>query len=74
MLDNKDDLLYDIANGVRGFQKEKICNIRVEFVVPGSEERFFFSLDAALNALANNLYWDERGNWSRATRAILDTF
>lgn len=71
-------LLQDITDGLRALEREaarrtprgsvKLEVLEVVFVVHGSEE-FEFGLVEALDALANDTYWDERGNWSEATEA-----
>ena len=72
-------LLQGIVDGLRAVDAQvrprtgltgnfKLGSLEVVFVVHGSEE-FEFGLVQALDALANDTYWDERGNWSEATEA-----
>lgn len=72
----RDDLLADVAIGLSRILRENpmvpIGCITVRFVVRGVTKgitKYEFGLDAALDALANDLYWDERGNWATATKA-----
>mgnify|MGYP003407440623 FL=1 len=67
MIQHKLALLHAIAEGVRREEKHRIEVLEVVFVTPSGE--FEFSLDQALFALANDTYWDERGNWADATSA-----
>lgn len=64
-------LLHDIAEGVRRESKHRIEVLEVVFVTPSGE--FEFSLEQALFALADDTYWDERGNWSDAESAKVRT-
>ena len=72
------ELLQQIADGLGKLQGPgavRIGAIEVIFVteVPGgSEERYRFGLASALDALANDIYWDERGNWSGARLARVE--
>jgi hypothetical protein len=67
MLKHKEALLHDIAEGVRRESKHRIEVVEVVFVTPNGE--YELSLDQALFALANDTYWDERGNWADAESA-----
>jgi hypothetical protein len=71
-LKNKDNLLRDISRGIERRGRAEVKNIKVIFVC--GDEEYDFSLPAALEALATDLYWDERGNWSEAARATVETF
>lgn len=64
-------LLHDIAEGVRREARYRVEVLEVAFVT--TEGEFVFSLEEALLALANDTYWDERGNWSEATSAKVRT-
>ena len=68
----KDELLSQIATALNKYGDNKICHLEVEFVTD-DDERYTFALPEALNALANDTYWDERGNWSKARIAIVRT-
>lgn len=63
-LRHKAALLHGIAEGVRRESKHRVELLEVVF--HASSGAYEFTLDAALSALANDLYWDERGNWSDA--------
>ena len=69
-------LLQGIADGVRDEEREHNLRHVVEvrfWVGNGARAVFYcFSLSAALDAIANDLYWDERGNWAEATRATVE--
>lgn len=71
-LKNPEALLADIAVGVRrltGYgRRVELGVVQVAFVTPDGE-RFEFGLDAALEAIANDLFFDERGDWSEARGA-----
>jgi len=64
---HKEALLHDIAEGVRRESQRRVETIEVVFVTPSGE--YEFSLDQALFAIANDSYWDERGNWADAESA-----
>lgn len=68
MIENKQALLNDIAAGVKRESRHEVDVLEVVFVTPEGEE-FVFELGQALDALANDSYWDERGNWANATSA-----
>lgn len=67
MMKHKEALLHDIAEGVRRESQRRVETIEVVFVTPSGE--YEFSLDQALFAIANDSYWDERGNWADAESA-----
>lgn len=65
-----DALRFDILG--RG-GRQSIDTIRVTFYV-GAHSSFEFSLAGALETLANDVYWDERGDWSDADRVTVGSF
>lgn len=68
----KDELLQQIATGIsQQNPKTKIGTLKVTFKTDDAE--YDFGLSEALDAIANDLYWDERGNWSNATLARVTT-
>lgn len=71
-LKHKDRLLLDIAKGCEKFLRTNIANVRVIFTSPSGE--YDFSLTVALEVIANDLYWDGRGNWAEAQTARVETF
>jgi hypothetical protein len=71
-LKHRDDLLSDIATGLgEGSADSRLSNIYVVFHCGADSYRF--SLESALDQIANDLYWDDRGNWSEATTATVET-
>lgn len=74
-LKNWDTLLADIATGLKKTSagNTRVRYITVTFLVPGMYPGFDFGLVDALDAISNDLYFDERGNWSEATRARVET-
>jgi hypothetical protein len=72
MIKRKDELLQNIAAGLNRLENHKVYNIKVTFHV--GNDTYDFSVPQALDCLSNDIYWDERGNWSEAERATLDTF
>ena len=64
------ELLQQIAAGVNQATAQRIGHLTVSFVV--GEHEYKFSLPAALDALANDIYWDERGDWSEALVARVE--
>lgn len=73
-LKHKDELLRQIAEQLKKteFQRVSVANIKVTFVASNGE--FTFSLQEALNCIACDLYWNELGNYSNATKAKVETF
>lgn len=75
-IENIGKLTSDIAEGLKREVKRtegrvKVGTLEVVFVTPhGSYE---FGLVEALEALGQDIYWDERGNWSDATEARVAT-
>lgn len=63
-------LLQDIATGIHRYDEQCARNLSVVFVTETAEYRFI--LVTALNIIANDLYWDERGDWSEATSARVE--
>lgn len=79
-LPHRDSLLSDIAKGLEKLSKTKtsIANIKVIFSYHRKSDRenneFEFSLAGALDTIANDLYFDERGDWSNANTARVETY
>jgi hypothetical protein len=72
---NAGALLYDIAAGLNRFNKPK-CRTPVnciEVIFHCEDKDYQFGLAQALDYLANDIYWDETGNWADATRATVVT-
>lgn len=72
MIQHKNNLLDQIAEGLKRFDNVKVGCIKVTFVV--DNEEYDFGLQRALDVLANDLYFDERGNWSLATEARVESY
>lgn len=85
-LKNGPRLLSDVVAGLRDLLRQDdrrrrgnpfshptvLGCVEVYFQTPGGEE-FDFALDQALDAIANDLFFDERGDWSDAVRALVRT-
>lgn len=75
-LKNWKTLLSDIASGIKSLQYSskvgRVGAIVVTFLVPGVYPGFEFGLVEALDTISNDLFWDERGDWSAATRAKVE--
>lgn len=70
----KNELLQQIADGLAGLQRNTtLVSIEVVFRQATSEgyEDFEFCLRDALDAIANDLTWDERGDWRECNVAIV---
>lgn len=72
MIKNKTELLRQIADSVCKLGKMRIESIKVTFVTDTAT--YEFSLGIALECLAEDTYWDERGNWEDAHTALVDVF
>jgi hypothetical protein len=73
---NKDKLLLDIVLGLEKLpNRTRLDAIQVSFEVDGGDNigMYNFTLSSALDHLANDLYWDYRGDWSEASKAIVET-
>ncbi len=55
-------LLDGLQKLVKNEPKLRFCNIEVIFQL--DENKFVFSLDQAIDVLRNDLFFDERGDWS----------
>ena len=68
------ELLQQIAEGVnqlvRAGSRCNLCEVEV-VLVNGKGDEFEFGLDYALDVIANDVYWDERGNWADARIALV---
>ena len=73
MIKRRDDLLQQLAAQLNknNNNNKNIGTIGVALVYD-EDIRFEFGLAEAIDVLANNLYWDERGDWSEAT--IVEVF
>lgn len=63
-LKHGDELLRQISVELKKHTFKKIGDLEVVFSVKGDDSSFHFSLEHALEAIGQDIYWDERGNWS----------
>lgn len=69
---NRDALLSAALYQVRRLDSTTpIGNVTLTLQV--GDQKYEFSLYKGLEALVDDLYWDERGNWSDAERVFIDT-
>lgn len=64
-------LLQQIAAGVNKHKNVPAQCLRVTFRT--DDDEYEFNLASALDVLANDLYWDERGDWSEAKIAMVES-
>ena len=70
---DRDRLLADIVDGLKPIRgRVELGDIEVAFGC--GKKLFTFGLVQALEVLTNDLYFDERGNWADADRALVRTF
>lgn len=69
-IENRDSLLRQIAEGVERLGENRIHSLEVVLETPN--EQFHFGLAGALSIIAEDLFWDERGNWSDAVTAYVE--
>lgn len=65
-LQHRDKLLAEIAEQLKELEQHRI--FAIEVILIGPSGRWAFGLAEVLGVLANDLYWDERGNWSDADK------
>lgn len=73
MLKHKMKLLQDIADGLKERGEERIRDLYVSFDANNGVDSYEFGLAQALDNIVNNVYWDERGDWSEADAAQVYT-
>jgi hypothetical protein len=67
-------LLQQIAVGINQQRKHKIEDIQVElFDTDRPDCKFLFGLNDVLDYLANDIYFDDRGDWAAARLAKVET-
>lgn len=65
---NREKLLADLVSQLKRVRSYSLEVIEVDlYDEDGNWLKKFGGLDTALDALVNDLYWDENGNWSSAT-------
>lgn len=52
---------------LKKFDEVPICDLMVVF--SDEDNAWSFSLSQAIDFIVNDIYWDERGNWSHVTSA-----
>lgn len=65
---NCHELLQIIAAGVNHYSNHHVYNLEVTFTDEG-EEVLTTDVATALDYLANDIYWNEEGDWSNANSA-----
>lgn len=77
MINAKLSMLDDIARGLRALLVKspdvKLSCIEVR-LWDGEDCLLTCYLPTAVEYLANDIHWNEEGDWSSATRATVDTF
>jgi hypothetical protein len=73
-LKHADELLRQIAEGLKEHQRAQVHLVQVTFSDKAKRNCFVFPLVFALDAIARDLYWDETGDWSECDTATVDTF
>ena len=68
---NSFKLLSDIVEGLNKNEDESLVSQCFVKFFKDDEELTQFSLIGALEAIAEDLYWDEYSNWSEANRAVV---
>lgn len=73
-LKHGDALLQQIADGLKQHYIPRTPTHSVQVTFSDRERRncFVFTLHAALDAIARDLYWDETGDWSEANTATVE--
>lgn len=64
---NANKLLQDIADGLKTWDRVPMCHLMVVF--SDGDNSWSFSVSQAIDFIVNDIYWDERGNWSHVTGA-----
>lgn len=67
VIKNKNKLLQDIADGLKANERYALSNLEVAFFV--GKTAYTLTVGHAIDFIVNDVYWDERGNWSKADRA-----
>lgn len=70
---NKLSLLDDIARGLKKHERHSVANLKASFFKEG-ECLLETSIAAAIDYLANDITFDEKGEWSEAAYIEIDTF
>lgn len=66
-------LLQQLAAGLSKIDK-RITLGNIEVVIIDGDNEYTFSLVYALDFISNDIFYDERGDWSNADKAIVRTF
>lgn len=71
---HRDKLLSDIAEGLWPLIKNRTPLHCIEVVFFDEDgQGVAFDLRGAIDAIANDKFWDERGDWSQANKAVVRT-
>ena len=74
LIKNRDKLFSDIAYGlgklVKSGRKVDLACVDVRFTC--GDESYQFPLPTALEYLSEDIYWNEKGDWSEATEAVVE--
>lgn len=70
---NKNALLQQCAEQLAKNVRASIGTVEVVLRKHASDEGYTFGLVEFVDAMANDLFWDERGNWSDCTLLELRT-
>lgn len=64
-------LLQNIADGLQQHHNVRVHDLQVRLYLD-EEVVKVMDVPTALDYLANDTHWDESGNWSEASRAVVD--
>ena len=73
-LKHKPALLQQLSEQLRIQGKSRISNLEVCIKQNEKDDGYTFDLVTFVDHLANDLYWDERGNWSDCSLLVLRSF
>ena len=71
---NREALLESVVSQLRLFERSALVHVRVRLFQGSEMVKEFLGLVPALDALVNNMFWDEEGNWREADSAMVDTY
>ena len=73
-LKHGDELLRQISVELKKHTFKKIGDLEVVFSDKAKSNCFVFSLQAAIDNIASDIYWDQSGDWSECDTVEIRSF
>jgi hypothetical protein len=73
---HREDLLWQLAQEIKRLEDERahteLCHLKVRFFKDDEEITRIYSIAIALDWIVNDIYYNEKANWSEANKLTVE--